>query len=171
MSDQTTRQEMVLPEACPKCGKPIRFLREVAVDVDMMVERVFVFPSDGFSPAQVEENGGEDHYPYVAAFDPDIPAELNDCAHYEYRCAECDEVLEGVSTSWFTFWNIRLNASDRSLLVEAIGAHLLDGCMTEDGTQQLLDIQRRLILMNQITAGEWPNVSGPNQRPEEEDKQ
>jgi hypothetical protein len=157
MSNETTRQEMTLPEACPKCGKPIRFLREVAVDVDIMVERVLVFPSAGFSPAEVEENGGEDHYSYVAAFDPDIPAELNDCDHYEYHCAECDELLEGVTTSWFTFWNIRLNASNRSLLIDAIGAHLLDGCMSEEGTQQLLDIQRRLILMNQISQGVVPD--------------
>lgn len=155
MSNNTTEQR-TLPEACPNCGKPIRFLREVAVDVDLMYERVLVFPTNGFSPDQVEENGGEDDYPYVAAFDPDIPAELNDCSHYEYHCAECDATLEGVTTSWFTFWNVRLNASDRALLADAIGEHLLDGCMSDEGTKQLLDIQRRLILMNQIAAGITP---------------
>jgi len=161
MRNETTRQERVLPEACPYCGQPIRFLREVAVGVDYMVERVFVFPSTGLSPREVEENGGEDHYPYVAAFDPDLPAYLNDCDHYEYRCAECDGLLEGVATSWFTFWNVRLNASDRSLLIEAVGECLIDDCFPDDRTEHLRDLQRRLILMNQISAGIKPAPPAP----------
>jgi hypothetical protein len=155
MSDQTAPQEMVLPEACPHCGKPIRFLREVAVDVDQMVERVFVFPSAGFSPAQVEENGGEDRYPYVAAFDPDHPACLNDCGHYEYRCAECDAVLEGVSSPWFTFWNVRLTRQDRMELISALEAFWGDDG-PDDDMANLVRVYDKLWLMNQLAAGEIP---------------
>ena len=99
-------------------------------------------------------------YPYPTYFDYAAQTLYETWREIVFACDECGEVLEGVSTSWFTFWNVRLTASDRSLLADAIGEHLLDGCMSEKGTRQLLDIQRRLILMNQISQGVVPKETG-----------
>lgn len=150
MSNETTEQ-MTLPEACPRCGKPLRFLWRETANCVGVSEKLFVRPNPNHDPQ------ADDSYPYIATYVPDLPASFDEPeGGYTFWC-ECDEQAPGVDSSLFAFETIPpLSVDDRSLLIDAIGEHLLDGCMTEDGTEQLLDIQRRLILMNQISLGVAP---------------
>jgi hypothetical protein len=114
-------------------------------------EKLFVRPNPDHDPQ------ADDSCPYIATYVPDLPANFDEPeGGYTFWC-ECDEQVPGVDSTLFAFETIPpLSGEDRSLLIDAIGEHLLDGCMTEKGTEQLLDIQRRLILMNQISQGVVP---------------
>ena len=161
MSDQTTQQEMVLPEACPQCGKPIRFLWRVTASPVMVGEKMLVYPNPEYRP-HTDEFDDEDNHRYVAAYVPDIPADFDEPRFgYTFACAECRHTLPGVDSSFFAFWNVKsLTPEDRFDLMCVMEANWGDdGAPPEDA--DLVALYDRLAQMNRIASGIAPGAESP----------
>ena len=151
MSEATIEPEMVLPEACPKCGKPLRFLfRAGASDDDGQVrERMSVQRNPHYQP------GDEDAYPYDSYFvTEDFPQWEVTFDGYTFECTECGHPLPDVDSTWFTLGEIPpLTIHERDLLMQIMDRQWGDdGPPPEDA--DLVKIYWTLHRMNQVSNGE-----------------
>ena len=145
------KQKLILPENCPHCEKPLLRLHWIARGVAEVAESFLV---------DVNARDNKADFPYQAYFQHDVPAQYENWDSLVIACAECDSVIEGVTSDFFSMGDPvpALTVAQRSQIIELLGYHLTERSLPASEHRQIEELQNQLIALNQVACGQLPEL-------------